>query len=239
VPGIRRAPTAEGLAIVLANAAERKFGFRSFVTGAPGYGKTTLMAKLARAALDTGVADLVLVHDAKDPTPQYEGVVFPTVGALVVAPPEQLARAVADGVVVIHAPESIDPPDRVAEATLTFSRNGFPTCAVIDELYDALRGPQTFAEGDVSPIPVLVRKGRSLRASEVVSTQMPQTIPSVIFDLAETRVILCTDTRSLAYLADRLKLPDAMVEAIPRLEVGEFVVSQMGREWNHVIYGPA
>lgn len=237
--GTRRASTAEGIAVILGPAAEKGFGARSFATGAPGSGKTTLCQKLAQACLDYGVADLVLIHDAKDPAPQYEGSVFPSVSEFVAACE---AREHPDNptaipeIAVFHPNET---PDAVAEAGLTLARAGLPCAVFIDELYDALKGPQSFETGDKGPIPTIERKGRSLRASAFMGTQLPQTIPSVVFDLSETRVIFRTDTRSLSYLADRLKLPDAMTELIPKLAVGEFVISRLGFEWDGIVYGPS
>lgn len=228
-----RKTKAEGLAIIVGPAAEKGFGARSFLTGAPGSGKTTLMQAICEALLAYGVADLVLVHDAKNPTPQYQGQVFPSVSALV------LTDSPPTGIVVLHSRDAIETPDRVADAVLSLARAGLPCAAVIDELYDALSSPQQFETGDKGPIPTIERKGRSLRASIVTGTQMPQTIPSVVFDLAETRVLLRTDSRSVDYLASKLRLSDEVAGLISRLDVGEFVINRAGFEWDGIVYGPS
>lgn len=192
------------------------------------------MNRLAAATILYGASDLVLIHDAKDPTPQYEGVIRPTVAAFAASPPGEDESAI----VVIHDRDSTETPDTVAGAGLALARAGVPTAVFIDELFDALKSRQALATGDSGPIAIIERKGRSLRASIAVGTQIPQSVPTVIFDLSETRVIFRTDSRSLSYLVDGMRLPDEMAAVIPRLDVGEFVISRLGFEWDRTIYGP-
>lgn len=189
------------------------------------------MNRVAVASILYGAADLVLIHDAKDPAPQYDGLVRASVADFQARPPGQDESAI----IVLHPDES---PDAVASEGLRLARAGLPTAVFIDELYDALKGRQTLESGDKGPIAVIERKGRSLRASVAVGTQVPQTIPTMILDLSETRVILRTDSRSLSYLVDTLKLPDEMAGVIRQLAVGEFVISRLGYEWDETIYGP-
>jgi hypothetical protein len=205
----------------------------------PGAGKTFWTAALVRHTVEHGVADVAFVHDGKDPAPQADyvklGPVFPTVAALAAAPPEG-PMPIA---VVFHSVDKIETLDGVTTAARDLSVDGLRVCAALDEIYDGMSGRQTFISGTEGPTSEAFRKGRSRGISVIAGTQIPQTLPTDITDLADTIAVGRLKRRSLRYIERTWDLEPEMVAAIRGLQRGEFVLLDDTSEWDRTVYGPA
>jgi DNA helicase HerA-like ATPase len=109
---------------------------------------------------------------------------------------------------------------------------------VIDEVYDAMKTRQTFTSGTEGPTSDVFRKGRSRGISIVCGTQIPQTLPTDVLDLADTIAVGRLKRRSLAYAERTWELEPEMVAAIRVLERGQFVLLDDASEWDRTVYGP-
>lgn len=228
----RRRPTAAALEQIGVDALARGWGWRHVALGASGSGKTYWLNRLMGHVAAS--VDLVLIHDAKDPIPQYGGTVRPRVSDLATSPPNDT------NIVVIHAREPIQTPDDVAAAALVLARAGsFRVVVLIDEIYDAMSGRQSFAAGTMGPISEIMRKGRSIGVSLACSSQIPQSLPTEILDLADTLVLFRLDARSLAYVDRTENLDPEAAAVVPRLAQGECILLRRGHDWDRTIYGPA
>src|SRR6185503_14736333 len=139
-----------------------------------------------------------------------------------------------------HSRDKLETPDGVATLAGEYaSIAGIRTVVVVDEIYDAMKARQTFSAGTEGPTSELFRKGRSRGISIVAATQVPQTLPTDVLDLADTIAIGRLKRRSLLYAAKQWELEPEMVEAIRRLQRGEFVLLDDSSEWDRTIYGPA
>lgn len=225
-----RRPAAQALAQVGGEALARGWGWRHVALGASGSGKTFWLNRLmGHVAPSVG---LVLIHDAKDPVPQYGGTVRARLSDLATQPPET-------NIVVIHAREPQHTPDDVAAAGLLLAREcEQPTVVLIDEIYDALSGRQAFQSGTTGPLSEILRKGRSRGVSLACSTQIPQTLPTEILDLCDVLALFRMDARSLAYVDRTENLDPAAAAVVPRLAVGECILLRRGHDWDRTIYGP-
>jgi len=168
----------------------------------------------------------VLIHDVKDRVPQFRGAVRETAFHLHREPSRQS--------VVIFREED---PQTVAEIGWRAAEKGQPSLVVVDELYDAMSSAMHFAakKGRISEI---LRKGRSKGVSLLVSTQIPQSMPTEVMDLTDFKAVFRLDSRSLRYVVDALRLDWRMAGVIQRLKRGEFVLIQQGVDWDETIYGP-
>lgn len=223
--------------LMLDEAAARGWGTRGLALGASGVGKTYFLGRLCAEILARHVADLVLVHDAKDPAPQYEGTVRSSLAELAAKPP----GAGESAVVVVHDRVPRESADAVAAAGLALGARGagLRVAVVIDELYSALKGRQTFASGATGPIPMIFREGRSQGVSIFASTQIPQSLPTEPLDLSDAIALFRVDGRSLNYVAGILNLEADATTTASRLARGEFLLIRAGMDWDRTIYGPA
>lgn len=201
-------------------------GTRIAVTGSTGSGKTWWQRKVVAYASRRD--DLVLIHDAKDRAPQYQGNIRDSLFALARNPPQ--------GNVIVLRKED---PERVAEAGWKVTEHGKTVTVLIDEIMDAMSAPMHWRAKGKSKIDEIYRKGRSRGATIIGSTQAPQWWPTVAMTQSDFKILFRMDTRSLDYAKDSLRLTSREVEVIRKLAIGQFVMIQQGQDWNGVVYGPA
>lgn len=222
--GLSRAPQNAAIGLVYAYAGQRQ-GWRLTTIGGTGSGKTYLQRRLVSRAHERH--DYVLIHDAKDRTPQYGGAIRSMVADVHRDPPSHKTVVIRD-----------DDPETVAELGWRIADKGGTALVVIDELYDALSAPMHFRARGASRISEIYRKGRSRGVSILGSTQIPQSLPTVVIDLSDFKFIFRLDSRSLNYIEASLNLTHEIVSTIRSLAIGQFVVVQQGVEWNRTVYGP-
>lgn len=218
-----RAPQARAIATIWEVAGAGQ-GTRVIALGGTGMGKTFFEGRFVEDARNR--LHYVLIHDAKDRTPQFRGAVRDSAFHLHREPTNQR--------VVIFREED---PETVAELGWRASERGQTSLVVIDELYDAMSSAMHFRakKGRISEI---LRKGRSKGVSLLVSTQIPQSMPTEVMDLTDFKVVFRLDSRSLNYVVQALRLDWKMAGVIQRLKRGEFVLIQQGVDWDGTIYGP-
>lgn len=222
VRGIQRGSFADAAAIITAPERTRQ-GFRGGWLANTGKGKTTSIRWFLQKY---SVGFLNLIHDDKERDPFYPGAVVDRFEDA----PGEAAQVVVRG----------DPvrgtwiePDQVAALALELARSGVATRLVIDECDRACSpGGRTCTENVRKAFTV----GRSLGLSVLYSGQIPQRIPTEILDLSSFVALGQLNTRSINYLDERLYFDPTMLEVLPSLGVGEFVLHLPGEEWNRTIY---
>jgi hypothetical protein len=107
----------------------------------------------------------------------------------------------------------------------------------IDELADATPGQGQAWLQSSEPIAQIFRKGGGAGISAVWTTQLPQTVPLEAFGLSETLGIFRLDGREVDYLYRKRVLGSELVDIVPSLEVGEWVLYRKGRGgWDGNVY---
>ncbi len=221
---VRRKPQIEAAKTIVELAGPRQ-GYRHMVLGSTGRGKTWWLKLLARYASMT--SDYVLIHDAKDREAQYKGEVYARIGDVVSKPPRS-------NTLIFRGTH----PESVARYGWKLADTQKTSLVLIDEIYDALANPMHFSHGKDSYISAIARKGRSRGVSFATTTQIPQSLPTVLIDLSDTKAIFGMDSRSLSYIEGSMRLESRVVEVVRTLKVGEFVLIVQGQDWDGVIYGP-
>jgi hypothetical protein len=239
--GVRRAPQPEAFEEIFRVARERGWGTRVTLIGGSGKGKTYAIARMCAYAIESGAADLILVHDQKDPTPQAD---YLAVGTHRLSLADFAARPLGSvqgdqGPIVILHGAQLDHPDRVCEAARAVAnKTGLRVTVVVDELFKALSGERTFESGVTGPTALMYREGRSQGLGIICSTQIPQSIPTTCISLSEHIVIFGTKARASEYVVRQAAIEREAEGLIPTLGMGEFLLARPDAPWDSTIYGP-
>lgn len=223
-----------GIQAILAPAVAAKEGARVLVFGRTRWGKSSLATHLVRAAIDSGVAGTVLVHDVKYPDrPQYDGA---SVEAIT-----QIGAALQRSDVIVCRPPF--PADEAAHAARVLAESGEKTLLLVDETRRCLGGSQIWCDGkaaDGSQGPRdfewLCLEGGGVGASLVLLVQRPRQVPGDAVDSAQVNVVMGLGGRSLTYLASAGTVPPEAVEVVRTLPPGAFCVFSDDDTWNGEIY---
>lgn len=230
-----RASQSQAIAKILEGARARGEGKRILLLGATRKGKTTFARKLIRGMLSTGVCQVALVHDQKNPeVVQYEGSNANN--------PEDLRSQIVSGERLIVCRHGLTVEDAAA-AEREAVECGVPTALVVDEVTPALKvntdgEPMERVWCGPSPIWILLQGG-GLGASLVLNAQLPRNVPSSMVDNAECYVFFNLGGRSLEYSIDLHLLPREAVQVVKRLSEGECCIFFSDRDWDRTVYGPA
>jgi hypothetical protein len=238
--GPPRGTRAEALDLIFETAERDGEGFRTGALGMPRVGKTHHLKEVVDQAHERGIVSVALIHDVKKREAQYEG--------LVRSSPEDLrARPPAEGdspIIVFHPGPGADEVVAVEEVSAfgrQLGRGGTPTLVLVDELYAALKGRQTWdtEQGQKqSTTAWLFREGSSQGISIAWTTQVPQSLPTEALDLTETVALFHLEGRSASYAAEGFRLPPEAVALLSKLDRGEFLLFSAHRGWDGKIYGP-
>jgi hypothetical protein len=222
----------EALALIF-EPLKRGDGFRHGALGAPGFGKTYHLREVIDEALDRELVDLVVTHDVKMATPEFEGTCVPQVADAGAA----LAELEHTRHLILRGDPMSDvecPAEAAAGKAKELLRAGTTVLLNIGELDNCL------SDGGKSWRAPTVRwfssQGRVLRGCLTWTTQQPKRTPDEIFDQSTTIAYFHLDRRSANYLGGTLLLDEEMVEVISKLARGEFVLYQPGLEWNRKVY---
>jgi hypothetical protein len=237
VPGLvgpSRGTREEALALIFAPLVERGNGFRHGAIGAPEYGKTYGIREVIDEALERDLVELVVTHDVKGREPEFEeGTQVAFVGdeVAVVAELEHTRHLVYRGDPMADVPCSAE---AVAELARRILRAGTRVLLNVGELDECLteggRGWET------PTVRWFSSQGRKLKGCLTWTTQQPKRTPDEIFDQSTTVAFHHLDARSANYLGNSLFLDPAMVEVLPKLTIGEFVLMVPATEWNRKVY---
>lgn len=226
---VRRGRFQDALAII--TEPERKGeGFRLGALGNTGKGKTFF---IRRFVLEHPLLNgITIIHDDSKRNAQYEN----HQRASYCVPNFQAAPDDARVVTIrgnAQANEWVE-VDSVAGLALTMSRNNINTRLVVDELDRAITPGGKEFEG--TNLRSCFTVGRALGLSVLWSTQAPQRAPREVIDQSTAIVLFQIGPRALNYLDDRLMFDGELLDVVPTLQVGEFVIYQQGMEWNRTIY---
>lgn len=212
---------------------ERGDGFRHGALGAPGYGKTFHMAVVVEEALERDLVDLVLTHDTKGAEAEFVGV---ELASPAVAPPAERADRARH---LVYRGDVLNDVDCPAEDVALLGKRlaqkeRLRVLLNVGELDNCLTdGGRSW---EAPTVRWFSSQGRKLRACLTWTNQQPKRCPDEIFDQSTTIAFLHLDARSSNYLGNTLLLDPAMVEVLPKLANGDFVLWVPGLEWNGKVY---
>lgn len=208
-----------------------KEGIRIGCLGVSGSGKTTGLKAFLAYLIEQQLVAVVIIHDVKNPLPQYRGTRIAGEAEIVIRKPAE----VFPDVVVLRRRSIDHQPDleRAAQVTKHASYHGTPTVLVVDELSKALS--QSGREFVCPTVQELLTEGRGFGASLLWSAQLPQRVPTVAYDMSRVLFFRC-GRKVLNYLVD-LKIVDLeLAGVISRLPRGRFIIAGSEEEWNGVVY---
>jgi len=238
--GPPRGTRAEALDLVFETAERDGEGIRHGALGMPRVGKTFHLKDVVDQVHERGIVSVSLIHDVKRAEPQYEGLVRSSPADLTARPPGE-----EDAPVIVFHPGAgeleVVSVEEVAQFGRKLGHQGTPTLVLIDELYAALKGRQTWdteAGQKRSTTAWLFREGSSQRISVAWTTQVPQSLPTEAIDLSETVALFHLEGRSASYAAEAFRLPPEAVALLSKLDRGEFLLFSAHRGWDGKIYGP-
>jgi hypothetical protein len=122
----------------------------------------------------------------------------------------------------------------VAALALQLARKRMRVRLIVDELNRAVSDGGQALESD--SLREAFTAGRSMGLSVGYGTQTPQRIPTVILDQSSSVGIFRLGPRALNYL-DRVCMFDGdMLQVVPTLAVGDFVIHRPGYPWDRTVY---
>ena len=206
-------------------------GFRHGAIGAPGFGKTYATRIVIDEALGHGLVDVALTHDVKGSVAEFEGFEC-----------KQIAEAAGAGDSA-HLVFRGDPRAELAQLEAEdvaqlgkrlVQREQLRVLLNIGELGNCLTdGGRSWRSQSTLWFSA---QGRALGACMTWTVQQPKRCPDEIFDQSTTIAFHHLDARSANYLGNTLLLDQQMVDVLPQLARGEFVLWQQGLEWNRKVY---
>lgn len=209
----------------------KRDGWRHGWLGDTGQGKTWASRRLVEVP-----GQLTLIHDDSKAEPEYSehAKYYPTPAALEAQPFDEVKDLTA---VAFRG----DPyagvrceVDDVAALALRFARARFPVRIVVDETDRAMSDAGRKLE---SPnLRECFTTGRSMGLSVIWSTQTPQRAPDVALNSSSSIAIFRLGPAALNYLDERLYFDREMLELVPDLAVGEFVLHRPGQRWDRTVY---
>lgn len=176
---------------------------------------------------------LVFIHDDKSAVPEYpdHATYFRTPAELErIGPEQQAAISAAAFRGDIHAGQICE-ADEVAAAALGCARKRVPALLVIDEWRRVPTG-----KGDAPNVDACVLTGRAMGLSVAAGAQIPQNVGGTMINSASSVGIFRVGPAGLNYLDERLFFDLAMLEVVPTLEPGDFVLHRPGFPWDRTVY---
>lgn len=213
-----------GDAVALIAASEsRREGFRHGWIGNTGSGKTTAVASFLDAS-----DRLTLIHDDTKLDAQYPGPVVSDFADC----PDDANRCVFRGDVFAGTTVQVE---YVADLAIQIARHTRrPLRVVVDELDRACTSGGK--ELNTPALRTILTQGRALGVSLLWSTQTPQRAPREVIDQSSTIALCQLGPRALSYLDERLCFDRELLDVVPTLTIGQFVIYEQGRPWNGLIY---
>jgi len=186
--------------------------------------------------------DLVLTIDDKTNRRCYypDGVQVPTIGAYIndMPPASKNRHVVFRGSAYRRDLNDIVTPGEVAQLAWDVVRVGEVQVLVnLDELANATPKQGQAWLKESATVASIFHKGRGAGVSITWTTQIPQFIPLAAFALSETMGIFRVDAREVDYLYSKRVISEQLLDVIPALDIGEWILYQKGRGgWDGHIY---
>jgi hypothetical protein len=204
-------------------------------------GKSTANRILLDYILAKKYSPLVLTIDDKTPkmTSYPNSAQYATVGEYLTDPNRAAHKHVVfRGVSMRRNKDDEISPAEIAELAWDVVREASIQVVVcIDELADATPGQGQAWLSESEPVSAIFRKGGGAGISVVWTTQLPQSLPLEAFGLSETLGIFRLDGREVDYLYRKRVIGIELMDVIPALEVGEWILYKKGRGgWDGNVY---
>jgi len=209
-----------------------KEGFRHGAIGAPGAGKTHGLRKVVAAALELDHVDVVLSHDVKGPDPEWFGYQCRTVAECDPRMLEHHRHAVFRGDPFADIACPLE--DVALKGKELLQRERIRTLLNVGELKDALTpGGKGWASDTTLWFSA---QARSIGGCLCWTVQQPKRAPDEIWDQSTSIALHRVLKRSVNYLKNTLELEPEMVDVLPTLQRGEFVLYLPEADWNGKVY---
>ncbi len=212
-------------------------GYRHGWLGLTGMGKTWASWQLV-----TVPGQLVLLHDdskaereyppggAGGPSVPY----YPSVAAALAVPLEQAQQQPIIGFRGDAYAGQVCEVEEVAALAMKLARARVPVRLVVDETDRAMSDAGSKLEAPSLREAFTV--GRTMKLSVIWSTQTPQRAPEVARNQSSTIGIFRLEAPALNYLNERMCFNPQMLELVPDLQEGEFVLHRSGHPWDRTVY---
>jgi hypothetical protein len=225
--GIRRRPGGAALATIT-QSLRCGDGWRAGFIGDTGTGKTHALKEFASCP-----GQITLIHDDSKARPEYPCRYWASVSEMLATPEHEIRETTVLGFRGDAYRGVTCEVDDVAAVSLRFARARFPTRLIVDELDRAVSTAGLRLESE--SLRSCFTVGRTMGLSVGWATQTPQRVPTEVWNQSSI-VIFHVGAKSLRYLDERLLLDDEMLEQVPQLQRGEFVMHRPGHPWDRTIY---
>ncbi len=209
----------------------RKKGVRVLFFGITTKGKSHGVADFLDVVDDQHLVDLVLIHDVKKPTPQYNGVVIHEATDIYTpegAPETYPARRVLRRRNLDHMPSV----ETAARVTLECSYEQITTMLVVDEFSRALNDSGKWEAPSAERIWC---EGADFGASGIATKQLPQYTATSALAQSDL-VIFGLNGKGASYLVEERYMPAAGGELVARLDQRHFVLVPCEGDWDGHVY---
>lgn len=201
----------------IADPLRRRKGIRVLAFGITTKGKTHGVADFLEFVIDRNLVELLIIHDVKKPTPQYEGEIIHEATAIYSQPPETYpARRVLRRRDIDHLPSV----EGAARVTLESAYDGITTMLVVDEFSRAVNDAGKYTAPTVER---LVCEGADFGASLVATKQLPQYTPTSAMAQSDL-VVFGQNGKGASYFVGENYVPPEAGELIERLDQRHFVL---------------
>jgi hypothetical protein len=177
---------------------------------------------------------LALVHDDSKAQPEYAIRYYGSRDEVLGAPAMEIENLTAVGFRGDVYKGQRCEVEEVAALTLELARARIPVRLVVDELNRAVT-----SGGKAIASPSLLEAmtaGRTMGLSVLWGTQIPQRVPAPAWDLSSSIGIFQLGEKAMRYLDESLLLDSEMLDVVPTLGVGEFVLHRPGEPWDRTVY---
>jgi hypothetical protein len=213
----------------IADPLRRRKGIRVLFFGITTKGKSHGVADFLDYIERLQLVEIVLVHDVKKPTPQYEGQIIHEAGELSTNPPATYpARRVLRKRNLDHMPSVEAGARKVLEAAY----EGITSMLVIDEFARSLNDSGKWASPSAERIWC---EGADFGASGVGTKQLPQYTPTSALAQSDL-VIFGLNGKGASYLVDEDYIPAAGGELVARLDQRRFILVPAEGNFDGVVY---
>lgn len=176
---------------------------------------------------------LAFIHDDKSSVPEYpdHAKYFRHPAELQFLSAEQWAQMSAAAFRGDIIAGDICEADEVAAAALACARKQVPAVLVIDEWRRVPSG-----KGEAPNVEACIVTGRAMALSVAAGAQIPQAVGGVMINSASSVGIFRLGPAGLNYMRERLYFDDELLEVVPQLAVGDFVLHRSGHPWDRTVY---
>lgn len=178
---------------------------------------------------------LTLIHDDAKAQPEYSAIARYVAGPdeLLATPLEQLEQV---SVVAfrgdVYAGQECT-VDQVATLAVTLARAHLPVRLVVDELDRAVSDGGRKLEAPALREAFVF--GRAMGLSVICNVQQPQRMPEIASQ-ASSLGIFNLEAHAVRYISERFSVAPELLELVPTLAQGDFVIHRAGFPWDRTIY---